>query len=35
VPLSITRAEELETLREWARTRAVPASVADASAATP
>jgi SpoVK/Ycf46/Vps4 family AAA+-type ATPase len=35
IPLSITRAEELETLREWARTRAVPASAADASAATP
>jgi SpoVK/Ycf46/Vps4 family AAA+-type ATPase len=30
VPLSITRAEEIEALREWARTRAVPASVADA-----
>lgn len=35
VPLSITRAEELQTLREWARTRAVPASVADARSATP
>ena len=29
VPLSTTRAEEIETLREWARTRAVPASVGD------
>ena len=35
VPLSITRAEEIQTLREWARTRAVPASLADANAATP
>ncbi len=36
VPLSTTRAEEIETLREWARSRAVPASVADAKAqATP
>jgi SpoVK/Ycf46/Vps4 family AAA+-type ATPase len=26
VPLSRTRAEEIETLRQWARTRAVPAS---------
>jgi SpoVK/Ycf46/Vps4 family AAA+-type ATPase len=26
VPLSITRAEEIRALREWARTRAVPAS---------
>jgi SpoVK/Ycf46/Vps4 family AAA+-type ATPase len=26
VPLSITRAEEIDALREWARTRAVPAS---------
>jgi ATP-dependent 26S proteasome regulatory subunit len=26
VPLSTTRAEEIESLREWARTRAVPAS---------
>jgi hypothetical protein len=34
VPLSITRAEELDALREWARTRAVPASVAEASAAS-
>jgi ATP-dependent 26S proteasome regulatory subunit len=30
VPLSTTRAEEIEALREWARTRAVPASAADA-----
>jgi SpoVK/Ycf46/Vps4 family AAA+-type ATPase len=29
VPLSTTRAEEIETLREWARTRAVPASARD------
>src|SRR5579862_8019786 len=29
VPLSTTRAEEIESLREWARTRAVPASVGD------
>ena len=35
VPLSVTRSEEIETLRGWARTRAVPASVAEASAATP
>jgi AAA+ superfamily predicted ATPase len=33
VPLSTTRAEEIETLRHWARDRAVPASVADAEAA--
>ena len=33
VPLSTTRAEEIETLREWARTRAVPASVQDAKPA--
>jgi len=33
VPLSTTRAEEIETLREWAATRAVPASARDASAA--
>jgi len=26
VPLSITRAEEIQALREWAKTRAVPAS---------
>jgi SpoVK/Ycf46/Vps4 family AAA+-type ATPase len=30
VPLSVTRAEEIATLREWARTRAVPASAQDA-----
>src|SRR5437660_11750868 len=30
VPLSITRAEEIEALRAWARTRAVPASALDA-----
>ncbi len=29
VPLSTTRAEEIQTLRDWARTRAVPASVQD------
>jgi SpoVK/Ycf46/Vps4 family AAA+-type ATPase len=29
VPLSTTRAEEIERLRAWARTRAVPASIAD------
>jgi hypothetical protein len=27
VPLSTTRAEEIEALRQWARTRAVPASI--------
>jgi hypothetical protein len=32
VPLSITRAEEIQALRDWARTRAVPASVADVKA---
>ncbi len=30
VPLSTTRAEDIQALREWARTRAVAASVADA-----
>jgi SpoVK/Ycf46/Vps4 family AAA+-type ATPase len=30
VPLSATRAEEIQQLRDWARARAVPASVADA-----
>ncbi len=30
VPLSVTRAEEIGELREWARTRAVPASARDA-----
>jgi ATPase family protein associated with various cellular activities (AAA) len=34
VPLSTTRAEEIAELREWARTRAVPAAAAEASAAT-
>ncbi len=33
VPLSITRAEEIEDLRSWAGTRAVPASVAQSSSA--
>src|ERR1700722_5131036 len=33
VPLSVTRSEEIGELREWARTRAVPASVRDGSAA--
>jgi ATP-dependent 26S proteasome regulatory subunit len=32
VPLSTTRAEEIEGLREWARTRAVPASLGEGSA---
>ena len=32
VPLSTTRAEEIATLREWAKTRAVPASTQDAKA---
>jgi hypothetical protein len=30
VPLSTTRAEEIAALRDWARTRAVPASISDA-----
>jgi len=30
VPLSATRAEEIQELRDWARGRAVPASAADA-----
>ena len=34
VPLSTTRAEEIASLREWARTRAVPASERDATSAT-
>jgi len=34
VPLSVTRAEEIATLRDWASTRAVPASARDASPAT-
>jgi SpoVK/Ycf46/Vps4 family AAA+-type ATPase len=29
VPLSVSRAEEVETLRQWARQRAVPASAPD------
>ena len=33
VPLSITRAEEIAALREWARTRAVPASARDVTPA--
>ena len=33
VPLSRTRAEEIESLRTWARDRAVPASLPDAEAA--
>ena len=32
VPLSITRSEEIDELRDWARQRAVPASAADAKA---
>ena len=32
IPLSTTRAEEIEALRKWARDRAVPASIADAEA---
>ena len=34
VPLSTTRAEEIAALREWARTRAVPASARHAMAGT-
>jgi len=34
VPLSTTRAEEIASLREWAGTRAVPASAPDATSAT-
>lgn len=34
VPLSTTRAEEIEALRAWARTRAVPASARDADGGT-
>ncbi len=34
VPLSTTRAEEIQSLRDWARTRAVPASVPDDGAVT-
>ena len=33
VPLSRTRAEEISALREWARTRAVPATAGDANSA--
>src|SRR5246127_5020010 len=32
VPLSTTRAEEIEALRDWARTRAVPASIPESKA---
>ena len=32
VPLSTTRAEEIEALREWAEKRAVPASTPEARA---
>ena len=35
VPLSTTRAEEIQALREWARTRAVPASAQDSKANEP
>jgi ATP-dependent 26S proteasome regulatory subunit len=34
VPLSTTRAEEIATLRDWAITRAVPASARDAKSST-
>ena len=34
VPLSTTRAEEIAALREWAKHRAVPASLAEAKAST-
>src|SRR5579862_7930307 len=34
VPLSTTRAEEIASLREWAKTRAVPASVRSAMSST-
>lgn len=34
VPLSTTRAEEIASLREWARTRAVPASAMDTHSST-
>jgi SpoVK/Ycf46/Vps4 family AAA+-type ATPase len=34
VPLSTTRAEEINELRQWAQTRAVPASARDASSAS-
>jgi hypothetical protein len=32
VPLTTTRAEEIDELREWAKTRAVPASHLEAKA---
>jgi SpoVK/Ycf46/Vps4 family AAA+-type ATPase len=35
VPLSTTRAEEIQTLREWARIRAVPATARDDGSVTP
>ncbi|HEV8492681.1 MAG TPA: hypothetical protein VGR76_10440, partial [Candidatus Angelobacter sp.] len=35
VPLSTSRTEDVEALREWARTRAVPASEPDANVAKP
>ncbi len=35
VPLSTTRAEEIQTLREWVRTRAVPATARDDGSVTP
>jgi AAA+ superfamily predicted ATPase len=35
VPLSTTRAEEIAALRDWARTRAVPASSVDVSPSLP
>ncbi len=34
IPLSTTRAEEIEALREWAKTRAVPATARNANPAT-
>ena len=34
VPLSTSRAEDVQALRDWARTRAIPASLADAKMAT-
>jgi ATP-dependent 26S proteasome regulatory subunit len=34
VPLSTSRAEDVQALRNWARTRAIPASLADAKMAT-
>jgi SpoVK/Ycf46/Vps4 family AAA+-type ATPase len=35
VPLSISRAEDVQALRVWARTRATPASLADVNVAKP